>query len=349
MHTISFQALDHLRSVAVDPNFEIAARNAVCNALGLEAGDRLAIVAETGLDAIAASLVAAAEAAGVEVTAVLVDADRVRSEPFVERLEAILADVDGSIFVGSVAGLPKAFRRRLLRTAGTRRRHAHMAGIGAEMMRQSMRADWSEVDRISHEVAARLGSARRLLVTTSTGSSLEVELDPARPWCVGSGWLRAPGWTNLPGGEVYASPRSVEGVLVPDGGIWLPDGSDLGRDGRLRLVLTDGRLDLVEGDQRAAARLLEVLDAQPHGRRVGIVGLGTNVSILAPTGMLLQDLKMPGVHLTFGATVAQQTGADWDSLLEVPALVRRPDVWADGDPIMVRGRYARSLLERGLP
>jgi hypothetical protein len=71
--------------------------------------------------------------------------------------------------------------------------------------------------------------------------------------------------------------------------------------------------------------------------------MGTNTSILTAVGALLQDLKMPGFHLTLGHSASAETGADWDTMIEVPALVRRPDVHVDGEPVMVRGRYSRAI------
>jgi len=104
-----------------------------------------------------------------------------------------------------------------------------------------------------------------------------------------------------------------------------------------------GELVDAEGPEEDVRALLEAADAAPNGRRVGMLGLGTNTSVLTSIGAILQDLKMPGVHLTLGYTSRDQTGATWTSDVEIPLIVRRPDVRLDGTPIMVRGRYALDL------
>src|SRR5690606_18089053 len=103
------------------------------------------------------------------------------------------------------------------------------------------------------------------------------------------------------------------------------------------LVDFEGR-DLEEG--RALA---EAVESAPNGLRVGQVGFGTNTGVLTSIGSLLQDLKMPGFHVTLGYTCNELTGATWTSPIEVPLLVRRPDVLLDDTPLMVRGRYGNQL------
>ena len=46
-------------------------------------------------------------------------------------------------------------------------------------------------------------------------------------------------------------------------------------------------------------------------------------------GILLQDEKVPGVHLAFGDPYGSQTGADWKSRTHVDVLTRDCNVWID--------------------
>ena len=45
--------------------------------------------------------------------------------------------------------------------------------------------------------------------------------------------------------------------------------------------------------------------------RVGEFAIGTNIAIRDVIGNILQDEKIPGVHIAFGNPYAVHTGADW--------------------------------------
>ena len=60
-------------------------------------------------------------------------------------------------------------------------------------------------------------------------------------------------------------------------------------------------------------------------------------------GILLQDEKVPGVHIAFGDPYGSQTHADWTSQTHVDVLTRECDVWIDDDQVIERGQY---LLEK---
>ena len=57
-------------------------------------------------------------------------------------------------------------------------------------------------------------------------------------------------------------------------------------------------------------------------------------------GILLQDEKIPGVHLAFGDPYGSQTGADWKSRTHIDVLTRECDVWIDEEQVIRDGRVA---------
>ena len=77
--------------------------------------------------------------------------------------------------------------------------------------------------------------------------------------------------------------------------------------------------------------------------RVGELAFGTNLGLHDMIGILLQDEKVPGVHLAFGDPYGSQTHADWSSRTHVDVLTRNCDVWIDDDQVIAEGRY---LLEK---
>lgn len=336
--TVSVDAEAHLQSLELDATLMPGARNAIRDALGVRAEDRVLLVIGKSHEAVGAALLAAARELQVTTRTYLVDLVDSRSEPFMKRLEMRMDEADATILVGDPAEMAQDFRRRVCVRPG-RRRHAHMIGITEEMMRQSMRVDYAEVHSLGERLRDSLGRARKLTVVSGPASRLAVELDPQARWHNGSGWLRKPGFTNLPGGEVVTCPASATGRFHADGGVWLPDGTQVRG---LTFEFREGRVVRVIG--RGSERVEEVINGDDNGRRVGQVAFGTNIGVLTPIGAMLQDLKMPGLHLVLGYSCPEQTGATWTSNVIVAVLCRRPDVAVDGEPIMVRGRYAQHLL-----
>jgi leucyl aminopeptidase (aminopeptidase T) len=328
-----------------DEAFVIGAKNAVVSCLGVRKGERLAIVTHKGETAgIAAALLAAAGDVGAEVEAFVLGPAEAADPRFVATLLAHVAACDASLLVSTLEGLPVDLRRRIVDVGTSKRRHGHMIGITPSMMTQSMRADYAEVERVSLWLATRLAPGAAVHATTPNGTDLEAKLDPVARVGVASGVLNDPGWTNLPGGEVFALPARVDGVFVPDGGVWLPDGSELPLAIRMKLTLERGEVTKIDGPADSCARLEKILDGTASARRVGQLGFGTNTGVLAPIGALLQDLKVPSFHLTLGHTCPEVTAASWDSDVEIPLLTRRATVTVDGELVLVAGRFPPAAL-----
>jgi len=79
-----------------------------------------------------------------------------------------------------------------------------------------------------------------------------------------------------------------------------------------------------------------------HSDRVGELAFGTNLALRDMIGVLLQDEKVPGVHLAFGDPYGSQTGAPWKSRTHIDVLTRACDVWIDDEQVIRSGRYILS-------
>jgi leucyl aminopeptidase (aminopeptidase T) len=77
---------------------------------------------------------------------------------------------------------------------------------------------------------------------------------------------------------------------------------------------------------------------------VGELAFGTNIVLDAMIGVLLQDEKVPGVHLAFGDPYGSQTGAPWKSRTHIDVLTRECDVWIDDEQVIEGGRYLMQVL-----
>jgi leucyl aminopeptidase (aminopeptidase T) len=83
--------------------------------------------------------------------------------------------------------------------------------------------------------------------------------------------------------------------------------------------------------------------------RVGELAFGTNLALTDMIGILLQDEKVPGVHLAFGDPYGSQTGADWKSRTHIDVLTRDCDVWIDDLQVISRGSYQLGVLGLAAP
>src|SRR5262249_20372472 len=97
-------------------------------------------------------------------------------------------------------------------------RYAHMVGVTPEIMRQGMRADYRLGDAPSCALCGRVPPPRRRrAVTAAGGTSFTATFDPALAWVKTSGLINTRYWSNLPAGEVFTTPASVDGTFVCNG------------------------------------------------------------------------------------------------------------------------------------
>lgn len=327
----------------LDPSIEPGAKNAVRTCLGVRPEDRVVLIVEAGLETLASPFFRELQAVGAQVEVFVVDVEQCAQALFVDRVVDRLSQATVSLLLSSMSGLPASFRRAVIAAPGERR-HGHMPGISASMLQQSMRADFEEVHRLGERLIAVLGRGGTLTVSTPRGTALTVKVGTRYRWHNESGILRTPGWMNLPAGELLTVPESLDGELVPDGGIWDPHGELVDAADRLCLKFVGGRLlDVEERKAGASMRWLDRLDTYENGRQVGQIGFGTNTGILTAVGTLLQDLKKPDFHVTLGHTAPEHTGASWTCDVEVPLLMRRADVDFEGTPILRAGRFVPEL------
>ena len=324
------------------------ARNAVEICLSITAGQRVALIADEASREVAASLAAAIDAAGAMSDCVLIE--RVASRPLKGAPAPVLAALErcdaGILCVQPQQGELGA-RMEIVATVERRQiRYAHMVGVTPEIMTQGMRADYRLVDRLSTRLCERMRTARSLRVETPFGTTLVATFDPSLHWIKTSGLISTRYWSNLPAGEVFTTPASVDGIFVCNataGDYFGPKYGDLSPT-PLRLEIAGGRLVSARCDRKELEReFWDYCHTDAASDRVGELAFGTNVALTDMIGILLQDEKVPGVHLAFGDPYGSQTGADWKSRTHIDVLTRDCDVWIDDTQVIARGRY---LLEK---
>ena len=145
---------------------------------------------------------------------------------------------------------------------------------------------------------------------------------------------------------MFTTPLSVDGTFVCDGTAGDYFNAKYGILEQTPLVLE------IRGGRLVSARCVRaVLESDfwrychtdENSDRVGELAFGTNLGVREMIGILLQDEKVPGVHLAFGDPYGSQTNANWKSCTHVDVLTRACDVWIDDEQVIAAGQY---LLEK---
>jgi aminopeptidase len=230
-------------------------------------------------------------------------------------------------------------------------RHAHMPGITAQLMQEGMRTDYRVVSSVTTAVYDIARMAETIRVTTPDGTDLTAKFDPDLRWVPCTGLYHQAGkWGNLPEGETFSCPQTVEGTLVAH----IVGDHFSAKYGVLNQPVTfeihEGRATDVRGPNATlVAELTAYLDSAENARRVGEFAIGTNVGLKTLTGNLLQDEKLPGVHIAFGNPYPAETGATWSSPLHLDVIPLHCTIEIDGEIIMKDGRFDYELLGVATP
>jgi leucyl aminopeptidase (aminopeptidase T) len=248
-----------------------------------------------------------------------------------------------SFFIGTGQKGELAFRKPMLElfTQELRTRHGHMIGINDLVMQDGMAADYDEIYRVTRQIHEIARQANKISVTTSLGTDLVATFSPSLKWipCDGRYWEQGR-WGNLPEGETFTCPHSVDGVIAAEEmGDWFTESYGL-LSPPVRLVVKGGRLVSVETpDDRLSADIGEYMAQHPNSNRTGEFAIGTNVGLSRIVGNFLQDEKFPGVHVAFGNPYGYETGADWDCPSHVDVLASHANISVDGRLVMENGHF----------
>ena len=221
-------------------------------------------------------------------------------------------------------------------------RHAHMVYISHRIMMEGMRADFGEVDAISTRVLERAKKAKTIRARSAAGSNLEATFSPDIRWLKTSGIISPEKLANLPAGEVLTSPARVDGVYVVDGilGDYLSARFGDLETTPLTVTIENSRLVDARCSRPDVLRdFLAYTSQEENSNRVGEFALGTNIAVRSVIGNILQDEKLPGLHIAFGHPYSEHTGANWTCKTHLDIVGRHFDVWFDDDKIMEDSRF----------
>jgi aminopeptidase len=328
----------------IDPELIPGARNAINVCLRLQPGERVTIITDTATREIAAALQSEVERIGSEYSLFLLEHHARRPLKFMP--EPILEDLACSqVSIFAAQTQPGELTSRTQMTAVVNNhgiRHGHMVNINREIMLEGMRADFVKVDELSQRLVERARETERIRCKTPYGTEFEAEFSPRLKWLKTSGIITREKWGNLPGGEIFTAPANTNGTFVVDGvvGDYLCERYGDLKDNPLTIEVENNRIRSLKSenkDLRDDFRLYTSTDE--NSNRVGEFAIGTNTACTHVIGNILQDEKIPGVHIAFGHPYAEHTGANWVSKTHIDCVGRDFDIWFDGEQVMERGNF----------
>jgi len=333
-----------LREVAVEPELIEGARNAIGVCLRVQPQEKVTLITDAASLGIAAALAGEIAKVGARYRPWILE--EVAPRPLADMPPPVLQDLetsDVSIFAAQAQANELRSRMQMTEVVSRRKiRHAHMVNITRQIMQDGMRADFQEVDRISLQVMEIAQAAALLRAKTPAGTDLTAEMNPDYKWLKTSGIISQHTWGNLPGGEIFTTPGEVNGTFVVDGvvGDYLcAKYGDL-HHAPLTIRIKGNRL----AEAHCANRELEdefwrYTHTDENSDRVGEFAIGTNIGVRDVIGNILQDEKIPGVHIAFGDPYGSYTGAQWRSTTHIDVVGRKFDIWADDRVIMRHGEF----------
>lgn len=184
--------------------------------------------------------------------------------------------------------------RALANAAGCR--YASLPHFDPEMFFGSMQVDWNVLAARTARLAGLLHDAETVLLSTPNGTRMVFG-------CMGrhaegdDGLLTASGsFGNLPAGEVYLAP--LEGTS--EGELVLEYAPTRKLSGPVRLVVKDGNVVAVIGDEPHAGRLRKAFEENPLTRNIAELGIGTNDRASCPDNILEAEKILGTVHVALG-------------------------------------------------
>jgi len=342
-------AQDFLRALPFDAELAPGARNAVEQCLRIQPQEKVTLITDHACAQIGAALARELEAHELRYNAWILD--DLAPRPLKDMPPEVLADLESSeVSIFAVKAQANELRTRMQMTDVVNRRqirHAHMVNIDRRIMLEGMRADFAEVDRISTQVWQMAAAAKEIRATTPAGTEITGRFSPQLKWIKTSGIISPHKWGNLPGGETFTTPECVEGIFVIDGvvGDYLCEKyGDLGET-PLTIEVRGNRLrEAHSANKELEDEFWRYCHTDENSDRVGEFAIGTNIAIHDVIGNILQDEKIPGIHIAFGNPYGAHTGATWYSGTHIDVVGRKFDVWIDGRQIMHSGEFLLDSL-----
>ncbi len=335
---------DRLTIDTIDAELAPGARNAIRICLRLKPEERITIITDEATRDIAAALQSEVEEVGSEHAVFVLE--NYDTRPLTNMPQIILDDLaqsQVSIFCAQSQRGELGSRMQMSAIVNRQRiRHAHMVNITRPIMLEGMRADFNVIDALSQRLIERARMTGRITCRTPIGTDFVAEFSPKLKWLKTSGIITPDKWGNLPGGEIFTAPANTNGRFIVDGvvGDYLCSKYGDLHGAPLTIDVKNNRIvDLACEHKELLEDFRAYTSTDENSNRVGEFAIGTNTACGRVIGNILQDEKIPGVHIAFGHPYAEHTGADWISKTHIDCVGRDFDIWFDDEQVMRSGKF----------
>jgi aminopeptidase len=245
----------------------------------------------------------------------------------------------------SKQGELQKFRGPIVAFATLSGREIHMPNVDTTIMQTGMQADYLKIAGITYLIMGIAVKSKTAKVTTPNGTNLQVILSQKIKWVPDTGLLWYKGtWGNLPAGEVYTCPKSIDGVMIVDGTLGDFFNQKYGNLEKtpVSIPIKNSRAEVEKITCENKDLLIEFknyLQLDENANRVGEFACGTNIALKNLISNLLQDEKFPGVHIAFGSPFPDKTGADWNSKGHIDGIMQECSLWFDDKLVIDNGKF----------
>jgi len=330
--------------IDLDKDLVEGAYNAINICLRLKPEERITIITDNETINIANSLVNEVIKVGAEYSLMIIE--DYTSRPTHIMPQQILDDMAKSqVTIYCAQGQTGELSARIQTTAvvnANKIRHGHMVNINKQIMMEGMRADFLAVDKLSQKLIEKARKAKFITCKSKGGTDIVAEFSPNIKWLKTSGLISPEKWGNLPGGEIFTSPLNVNGLFVVDGvvGDYLCEEYGNLKETPLNINIVNSRIkDMSCSNKELLEEFTAYTMTDENSNRVGEFAIGTNIALKKVIGHILQDEKLPSIHMAFGHPYAEHTGADWISTTHIDCVGIHFDIWLDDEKVMEDGKF----------
>ena len=338
-----------IKETVFPSNLKRGAKNAILSCLRVTPDDVATLICDEGSLTVAAALLEQLSQVGAKTKSFIME--RRTSRPAVDlppEIARALSNSTVSIYTLRPMEGEYVHRKEIIGMVGPNKlRHAHMIGISEDSMLQGMLSDYGLMSKLNDIMVEKLQNAESIRVTCPKGTNVTVVLDPAEKIESAAGIIEPGSWENLPSGEIYTCPKSVDGVYICDGIPPTEDEVDRFELGQkpLRIEMGGGRMTNMSGGPGSLAnKVLATVRSGTNVDRIGMMGIGTNYDLLMPIGDRVQDQFVPGAYFSMGRPVAVEA-TSWTSSQQLTFSARKTSLEIDGEIIINNGRYIQEILD----
>jgi leucyl aminopeptidase (aminopeptidase T) len=330
------------------------ARNAVEVCMGVKANEHVLIVTDKGTLEVGNALKRAAKKVTKHVEMFILEDYGTRPMTRLpEEIKNAIPKANVTFWAAqSMKGELHAIRGPFMDAALKYARHGHMPSVTVRCMKEGMCSDYKRITEFTQKLYETVKDARKIDVTTSSGTKLEITLNPEWKWLKRDGIYHEKGtWGNLPEGELFtAVPKSNGHLVIDELGDWFSDKygcltkPENKADTPVYADIENSRVNLKTlkcANPQLKQELINYLKTDENSNRAGEFAFPTNVELITKPliGNLLQDEKAR-LHHAFGSPYPELTGANWESKTHLDALLKKCSVWIDGRKIMESDKYS---------